>query len=63
MSRKRKDNGPITENWVKTSTLKEWKKSAKEVLQKCKEFESQHKFIYVKSETQPRCMVRKMKRA
>jgi len=60
MSRKRKDNSPINENWIKTSTLKEWKQSAKQTLQKCKEFESQHQFIWVKSETQPRCFIRKI---
>jgi len=60
MSRKRKDNSPVTENWVKTSTLKDWKQTAKQVLQKCKEYESEHQFIWVKSETSPRCMVRKM---
>lgn len=61
MSRKRKDNEPITENWAKRikEEKNQQKKDALKALELCKKYESEHEFIYVKSETNPRCLVRK----
>lgn len=48
MARKRKDNSPINENWVKAETKKDWQKSAVQTLAAAKKFESEHEFKAVR---------------
>lgn len=44
MSRKRKDNSPIGENWIKKRSKKDEHQQAIEKLSELKKFESEHEF-------------------
>lgn len=57
MPRERK-SPTANQNWVKTATLSEWKKSAVKALEKVKEIEQSGKFIYVKVSDTPRTFKR-----
>jgi hypothetical protein len=44
MARKRKDNSPIEENWIKKRCKKDERQQAIETVAKCKKYESEHEF-------------------
>lgn len=57
MPRERK-SPTANQNWVKTATLSDYKKSALKTLEKVKEYESSKKFIYVKVSDTPKTFKR-----
>ena len=57
MARRTNDN-PINENWIKGTTIKHMKTTAKQVLEQVKKQEANQKFIYVKVSDLPRTFKR-----
>ena len=57
MSKPRKSPS-ANENWIREETKDEYKKSAEKTLQKCKEYENQHRFKYVLISDKPKTLKR-----